>query len=52
VSAKAVGVFMLDTLNNLELVEKFCYSGEMLDKSRGAEEASRTKSEVCMVQIQ
>jgi len=38
---------MLDTWNNLELIEKFCYLGEMLGKSSGAEEASRIKSEVC-----
>jgi len=42
VSAKAVGVFMLDTVNNIELVEKFCYLGVMLGKVSGAEEASRT----------
>jgi len=43
VRAKGDGVFMLDTANNLELVDKFCYLADMLGKSGGAEEAPRTR---------
>jgi len=33
---------MLSTVDNLEMVDKFCYLGDMLRKGGGAEEASRT----------
>jgi len=40
-----VCVFMLDTADNLELVDKFgfCYLGDMLGKGGGTEEASKTR---------
>jgi len=43
VGANGVGVFILDTLDNLKLVNKFCYLGDILRKGGGAEEASRSR---------
>jgi len=43
VSAKAVGVFMIDTAGKLELVDKFCCLGDMLGNVGRAEEASTTR---------
>jgi len=39
VGAKGLYVFMLDTMDNLVSVDKFCYLGDMLWKGGGAEEA-------------
>jgi len=38
-----VGFFMLDTANKLELVDKFCYLGDVLGEGVGADDASRTR---------
>jgi len=43
VGAMGDGVFMLDTADNLELVDKFRYLGDMLGKGGGAEEAQEQK---------
>jgi len=43
VSAKSVGVFMLDTVDNSVLVDKFWYLDDILGKGTGAEESSRTR---------
>jgi len=42
VDAKGVCVFMLDMADNLELVDRFCFLGDMLAKSGGADESSKT----------
>jgi len=42
VGVNVVNVFKLDTVINLELVDKFCYLGDMVGKGGGTEEASRT----------
>jgi len=43
VGAKSFGIFMLDTVYILELVDKKCYLGDILEKGGGAEKVSRTR---------
>jgi hypothetical protein len=43
VAGRASQEFILSETDRLEVVDKFCYLGDMLGKAGGAEEASRTR---------
>ena len=45
------GCVELDDGSKFELVEKFCYLGDMLCAGGGAEEASRTRVRSCLGKV-